>query len=96
MCQFMNWCRPPAARDDFQAGPDVQVVGVAENDLRAALHQFARVHGLDAGLRANGHIDGRVHDAVRGGQSAQPRLGLGVGLEEFKHFSKSKPERRSI
>ena len=31
----MKRCRPPSARDQRVAGPQVQVVGVAEDDLRA-------------------------------------------------------------
>ena len=78
------------SRDDFQAGPDVQVISVAEDDLRAALQKFARVHRLDAGLRADGHINRRVHDAVRGGQFAEPRFGRRVGFKKFKHRAQDK------
>jgi hypothetical protein len=88
----MNWCSPPA--DDVEAGTDVQVIGVAEDDLRATFDKLARIHRLDTGLRADGHIDRRVHDAVRGGQFAETRLGRRVGFEKFKHFNNSKPARR--
>src|SRR2546421_3963993 len=49
-------------------------IGVAENDLRAGLEQFTRVERLDAGLRADGHEDGRIHDAVRGRDRKSTRL----------------------
>ena len=74
--------------DDVESGPDVEVISVAEDDLRAHLEQFARVERLDAGLGADGHEDRRVHDAVRGGQSAQPRLGVRIRFEQFKHRAK--------
>ena len=71
--------------DDVQAGPDVQMIGVAENDLRAAFQQFTRVHRLHAGLGADRHVHGRFHHAVRGGQPSQARLGGGIGFEQFVH-----------
>ncbi len=71
--------------DDFESGPDIEVVGVAEDDLRAHLQQFARVERLDAGLRADGHEHRRVHDAVRGGQFSEARFGRRIGFEQFKH-----------
>ena len=71
--------------DDVESGPEVEMVSVAEDDLRAHLQQFARVEGLDAGLRADGHEHRRFDDAVRGGQFPEARLGLRIGFEEFKH-----------
>jgi hypothetical protein len=71
--------------DDVHAGADVEMIRVAENDLRAHLVKFARVERLDAALRAHGHEDRRVHHAMLGGQSAQARLGGRVGFKKFKH-----------
>jgi len=66
--------QPAGGGDDIKPGPDVQVIGVAKDDLSTALQQFARIHGLDAGLGADRHVNRRVHDAVRGFQFAQPGL----------------------
>jgi hypothetical protein len=63
-------------RNDLQSGPDVQMIRVAENDLRAAFDQLARIHRLDAGLRADGHVNRCIHDAVRGGQFSSRALVL--------------------
>ena len=41
-CQFMNRCRPPSARDPLGAGPQHQVVGVAEDDVGAGRAHVAR------------------------------------------------------
>jgi hypothetical protein len=81
--------------NDFEAGAQVEMVGIAQNDLRAHLVQFARVESLDAGLRADGHKHRRLDDAARGGQSAEARFGVRVGFKEFKHRAedKSKPVR---
>ena len=41
--QPMNRCRPPSSAISSSPGPEVQVVGVAEHDLRAELLELARV-----------------------------------------------------
>ena len=60
--------------DDIHAGTDVEVVGVAEDDLRAHLVEFARIKRLHAALRAHGHKHRRLHHPMRGGQAPQPRF----------------------
>ena len=75
--------------DDVEAGPQVKVVGVAQEDLRAHLAQLARIKRLDAGLRADGHEHGRLNDAARRGQSSEARFGARIGFEEFKHRTKA-------
>jgi len=81
--------------DDFESGPDVQMVRVAEDDLGATLDEFARVHGLDGGLGAHGHVNRRFHGAARRGQATQPRLRSEIGLEEFEHCAQDKPHPRT-
>ncbi len=66
--------------DDFQAGTDVEMVGVAEDDLGAHLAQFAGVEGFDAGLGADRHEDGGVDDAAGRRQPAEAGAGGGVGF----------------
>ena len=61
------------------------MVGVAEDDLCAHLVQLARVNRLHAALRADGHIDRRINHSMRRGQSPEPRLGVRVGFQKFKH-----------
>jgi hypothetical protein len=56
--------------DPLGAGPEVQVVRVAEHDLGPQRLQLVRQHGLDGGLRADRHEDGRRHRAVGGVQHA--------------------------
>ena len=50
---------------DLLARPQVQVVGVAEHDLRAEARELERVERLDRALRADGHEDRRADRAVR-------------------------------
>ena len=71
-------------------GAEVEMISVAEDDLRAHLVEFARVERLDAGLRADGHEHRRLDDAVRGGQFSEARLGVRIGFEQFKHCTKGK------
>ena len=70
--------------NDVQAGPDEEMIGIAENDLRAHLAQFAWIKGLDAALRADRHEHGRIDDAAAGHEAAEPRQGRGVFFEELE------------
>src|ERR1700690_2963240 len=81
--------QPAGGADDVEAGPDVEVIGVAEDDLRAHLEQFARVERLHAGLGADRHEHRRIHDAMRRGQFSQARPGVRIRFEQFKHRAKS-------
>jgi hypothetical protein len=76
--------------NDVEAGAQVEMISVTENDLRAHLVKFTRVERLDTGLRADGHEHGRLDDAARGGQSAEARLGRPIRFEQFKHRAKDK------
>jgi len=80
-CEGMQ---PSGIADEIISGPQMQVIGVAEDDRRAALHQFLRRHRLHRGLRAHGHEDGRKDQAVAGLQSACPR-----GTEELVFSSRN-------
>ena len=60
---------------------------VAENDLRAHFFQFVGRHRLDGAVRADGHEDRRLHDAVVEGQFAAAGLAArGFDLEGKSHF----------
>src|SRR5581483_10452261 len=80
-----EFVQPAGGTNNFQTGSQVEMIRVAENDLRAHLEQFARVERLDAGLCADGHEYRCFHDAVRGGQFAETRFGLRIGFEKLKH-----------
>src|SRR3989442_766535 len=71
--------------DDLEAGPDVEVISIAEDDLRAHLAQLARIDRLDAALGPDRHENGSVDDSVRRGQPAQAGFGIRVGFEQFEH-----------
>ena len=67
------------AGDEFFARAHMEVVGVAENDLRAERFEFGGRHGLHRRLRADGHED-------RGLDRPAPRLkcgGAGVSVPGF-------------
>ena len=57
----------------LRARAEVEVVRVGEDDPRAELRQLARTHGLDGGLRADGHEAGRLDLAVRRLETPDPR-----------------------
>jgi|GEM_PF-6048796 len=69
--------KPAGLFEDFGAGPEVEVVRIAEDDLRPDVrHEFARRNGLHRADGAHGHEDGRLDGAVRG--LDQSRAGRGV------------------
>ncbi len=82
-----DWERPidkfveaAGGADDFHAGANVEVIGVAENDLSAEFTKFARIDGFDAALGADGHEDGGIDDAVGSGEATAAGAGGRVGF----------------
>ena len=66
--------QPAELRDHILAGPEVQVVRVAEHDLGAERTHLVRVEHLDGGLRPDRHERGRPQLAVLRLQDAGPRI----------------------
>ena len=73
--------------DDVDAGPQVQVVGVGEDDLGVQGLELGVGDALDGGLRAHGHEDRRLDVTMWRMQAAQARSASGVGRYEveFEH-----------
>ena len=84
--------QPAEVADDVDAGADEEVVGIAEDDLRAEFAQLGGGDGFHRGLRADGHEDRGLDGAVRGGEAAPAREGGGVGVEEVEHGWRVKRE----
>src|SRR5256714_2674346 len=59
--------------DDVESRPQPQMVGVAEDDLRAELLELARCHGLDRAVSADRHEDRRLDGAMRERQAPATR-----------------------
>jgi hypothetical protein len=59
--------------DDLQAGAQVQVEGVAEDDLGAERADLFGQHALHRAIGAHGHEGGRFHGAARKMQAAAAR-----------------------
>ena len=69
----------PSSRMSSLPGPQVQVIGVPEDDLGADLAQVDRGHGLDRALGADRHEDRRL-DRRRGSVVSRPRRAAGRGI----------------
>ena len=65
----MQAAGPP---DGGDAGAQVEVIGVAEDDLRAQAGHFLGSEGFDGGLGSDRHKGGGLDDAVGRGQQAGP------------------------
>ena len=64
----------PAERADaLRARPQIEMIGIGEDDLRAEIVEVAMRDRLDGALRADGHECRRIHRAVRGRQHAAAR-----------------------
>ena len=68
--------KPPVLADQLVPRPQVEVVGVAQDDLGAGLLEPLRRHGLHGSLGPHGHEDGRAHLSVGG--CHPPEAGPGV------------------
>ena len=81
---------PAAPRDQLVAGPQKQVIGVAEDDLGAGIAQVAMKRGLDRALRADRHERRRLHHAVRRVELAAARRAIGAVQRETETSSRSR------
>src|SRR6185312_3071549 len=79
------------AADALVTGAQIQMVGVAEDDLRPQSFQIILADGLDRGPRAHRHEAGRGDVAMDGVQDAAPRRpGLGQQFKrEARHQAKA-------
>ena len=73
--------------DDIHTGSQVQVIGVAQDDLRLdILTQFSHVNCLYSSHRAHGHEDGGLDLTMVGRDESSTRIGaLGCGYELIIH-----------
>ena len=71
--------------NDVKAGPDVKMVGIAEEDLRAHLPQLPRIQCLHARLGAHRHEDRGIDNATGGSQPSQAGLRARICSQQLKH-----------
>ncbi len=85
--------QPAEVADEFAARPQVQVVGVAKDDLGADFKEVDGGDGLDRSLGADGHEDRGLDGAVKRLEPAAAGRRRGVGLEELeggRHLQRGK------
>ena len=56
--------------DDVGAGPEHEVIGVAEHDLGAQTNKLLGRHGLDRAIGADGHENRGLNHTVRQAQAS--------------------------
>ena len=64
------------------AGPQVEMIGIRENDLRSQRIEVSMRHCLDCALRADRHEGRRVDVAMGRREHTSPRGAVGVGHAE--------------
>ena len=70
--------------NDLMAGTKVQVIGVSEDDLRAAIHEIFRRQCFDRRLRSHRHERRSFYGSVRGRDDAQSGGRMPVLFQDFK------------
>ncbi len=70
------------AADELVAGAEIEMIGVAEDDLRVKLFKEVLRDGLDRCGCSDGHEDGSFDRSVREGQGGS--TGRGFGLVDFE------------
>ena len=80
------------ATEDFRAGPEQQVIGVCEQDLRAGFLERARQLRLDRRLRPDRHEERRLHFVVQGAKGRGARMRIGRDRFETKMQTRSSHE----
>ena len=83
---------PSQRLDRLVARPEVQVVGVREDDRRTEIGELVRVDALDGALRADGHEHGCFHLSVRGREHAGARRSLLCHDPEHQRTSIASPK----
>ena len=72
----------PQPSNLVHSGPQIKVIGVAEQNLNAEFFEHILGHAFDRGLRPHGHEDWRLHLAV---SRHQPTSSCGpAGFVDFK------------
>ena len=69
--------QPAHAPNGLVAGPQIEVIGVAQNDLRAEAFEYVLRNGFDRAGRAYRHKDRRLDGAMRQKHPAPPPAGCG-------------------
>jgi len=72
-------------RNQLVAGSQIQVIGIAEDDLGPDIFEMLSREGLDHALRADGHEGRGLNDTASGGDVAAARRAVCVGEGEDGH-----------
>ena len=67
--------------------PEVQMVRIAEDDLRAGVADLVRMQAAHGSVRTDRHERGRLHDAVRRRERSGSRGALRRGQLEVEHIA---------
>ena len=65
LCHAMNFCTPPKLAHGLDPGPEIEMVGVVEQNLNVELVEHVLRNALDRGDGADRHEDGGSNLAVR-------------------------------
>ena len=82
--EFMQAAKP---RHALGAGPQHQMIGIAQDDVGADAAHLVHIHRLDRAAGADRHEGRRADFAARHGDDAAPRLAVGRENLEAERLS---------
>ena len=80
--------KAPTPGNQLVPGAEMQVIGVAENDLSARFLEVAVTHRLDAALRPDRHEGRRLYDTMGCAELPEARKAVGTAEGEFERVSR--------
>ena len=80
--QSHEFVQPTLPGDHFLSRPDMEMVGISEDNLSSKFVKLRRRHSLDGALRANGHEHGRLNKTATRPQGSRSRFGGRVRGQE--------------
>jgi hypothetical protein len=89
---------PAAPRDQVGTGPQIEMVGVAQQDRGADRFEVAMGQAFHRALRPDRHERRRLHVAMRRRHAPAPRAAVGVSHAEAEgsHRSTNRLQSRSM
>jgi hypothetical protein len=87
---------PAAARDQVGTGPQIEMVGVAEQDRGADRFEVAVGQAFHRALRTDRHERRRLHLAMRRRHTPAPRAAIGVSHTEPERSHRSTNRLQSL
>ena len=82
--------------NDLFAGPQGEMIGIAQHHLRPAPADLIDLQPFDGSLRGDGHEGGQIYRPVRRGKNTPPRRTVGIDVQQAERERRSSHGRKQI